>query len=88
MRLAQLSFIDIYLVILSEAKKLSAKQSYEPVTMAVTSFNFNGDYVMRKIVIWQEIGWSRQMPEHAPYRTSINGRVYMRLPWFVSDASQ
>jgi len=56
--------------------------------MAVTSFNFNGDYVMRKIAIWQEIGWSRQMLEQAPYRTSINGRVYMILPWFVSDASQ
>jgi len=64
MRLAQLSFIIISLVILSEAKNLSAKcytLSYEPVTITVTFFNYSGDYVKRKTAIWQEIDWSREM---------------------------
>ena len=68
-RLAQFSFIEISLVILSEAKKLSDKcytPSHEPAITAATYFRFNGDYVMRKIAIWQEIGWSRQMLEYAP----------------------
>jgi len=69
MRLAQLNFIDIYLVILSEEKNLSAKcytPSHKPVTIAVTSFNCNGDYVKRKIAIWQEIDWSREMVGTSP----------------------
>jgi len=63
-RLAQLSFIDIYLVILSEAKNLPAKcytLSHELVTISLTFFNYNRDYVKRKIAIWQEIDWSREM---------------------------
>jgi hypothetical protein len=57
-RLAQLSFIDTYLVIMSEVKNLSAKcytLSHELVTIAVTFFNSNGDYVKEKTAIWQEI---------------------------------
>jgi hypothetical protein len=61
MRLAKLSFIDIFLAILSEAKNLSAKcytQPHEPVTIAATSFN-NGCYVKGKISVWQEIDWPK-----------------------------